>query len=360
MKKRIYPLLLALMLAFQMTGCGGGGGDAGSLSGGASNGSPSASTDSSDYDVDWPQEEGGYTADDGLSGGANGVDGSVYDGSKLILRGSVSAEATDFDAALSAIEQQVAQAGGYVESSNVRGGSGSRWAELTVRVPREQFDAVFEAMGDNCHVTERSRSSENVSASYYDAEARRTALEIKRDRLLALLEKADKMEDILILENALSDVQYEIEGLSGTLRGYDRLIAFSTLDVYLQEVRDLSLVQEENTFLNDLRTAAATGTRSLISFVQGVLLTVVYGWWFFLLLILVALLSVRITRKRRREREQAWGKPGGAQASGQPWRQKSGRTPGQPKAPGAQNAPNAPSKPDGPEKPNGPENPNQP
>lgn len=301
MKKRAYPLLLALLLAFQLAGCGAGGGNSGSSA------STAAGSDAYDnaapmerYDAGFPEAE----EDAGIADGAEGVDGSVYDDSKLILRGSVTAEATDFDLAVAAIEQQVAKAGGYIEESAVRGSVGSRWAEFTIRVPREQFDNVFDAVGENCHVIERSRSSENVSASYYDAEARRSALEIKRDRLLALLEKAEKMEDIIALETALSDVQYEIEGLSGTLRGYDRLIAFSTLNVYLDEVRDLSVVQTEASFMSDLRTAAVTGTRGLISSVQGIILAVVYGWWFFLLLLIVLLFVIRRMRRRRREREE--------------------------------------------------------
>ena len=89
-------------------------------------------------------------------------------------------------------------------------------------------------------------------------------------------------EDIIALESALSDVQYQIEGLSGTLRNYDRLITFSTIDVYLSEVRDLTIVQEEDTFLSDLKTAAVTGTHGLIHVVQSLILTVVSGWWIFL------------------------------------------------------------------------------
>lgn len=305
MKKRGIPILLALVLVFQMAGCGGGAGNAGGDAG-ESHTSESMSFDSvsgapmEEYDSESPAdlENGGLTASEGMA------DGSVYDGSKLILRGFIQAEATDFDLALSGIEQQVAKAGGYMESSSVQGSTGSRWAALTIRVPREQFDSTFDAVGENCHITERSRTTENVSADYYDTEARKTALEIKRDRLLALLEKADVMEDIITLENALSEVQYELENLTGTLRGYDRLIAFSTLEISLSEVRDLSVVQDEDSFLSDLKTAAVTGTRSLVDFVQGVVLTVVYGWWFFLLLLLTALFLVRRMRRHRREEEE--------------------------------------------------------
>lgn len=292
MKKNVSFLLCAGLLAALMTGCGG--------SGNGASAAPAASEGPSDA-----AEQNGYEmiTDAGIAESEQGaeISESVYDGSKLILRGSITAEATDFEAAVAGIEQQVGKAGGYIEESSVNGSTGSRWARFTLRVPREQFETTFQAVGDNCHVIERSRSSENVSADYYDSEARKTALETKRDRLLALLEKADKMEDIIALETALSEVQYEIESLSGTLRNYDRLISFSTIEVYLEEVRDLSLVQQEDSFFSDLKTAAVSGTRGLVSFVQGVILAVVYGWWLYLVLVVIALIVFRRIRRRRKE-----------------------------------------------------------
>lgn len=228
-------------------------------------------------------------------------DNSIYDDSKLILNGRIIAEATDFDSAISAIEQQVLNAGGYIENSSVSGNIGDHWGMFTIRVPRGKFESVFEVVGENCHVTERSRSSENVSTTYYDTEARKTALETNRDRLLVLLEKADNMEYIIALESALSDVQYQIEGLSGTLRNYDRLITFSTIDVYLSEVRDLTIVQEEDTFLSDLKAAAVTGTRGLIHVVQSLILPVVSGWWIFLGIATLIMLTRRRLRRPQKQ-----------------------------------------------------------
>lgn len=299
MKKRFWALLLAGLLMCGLTACGGGGAS------GDSAASESMSMGETGYYAEDSAELTEAPMEPGLAdGGMNG--GGVYDGSKLILRGSITAEATDFDAALSAIEQQVGKAGGYIESSSTSGSVGYRWANLVARVPQEQFENTFDAVGENCHVTESSRSTQNVSAAYYDAESRRTALETKRERLLALLEKAESMEDIIALESALSDVQYEIEGLSGTLRDYDRLISFSTVEIYLNEVRDLSVIQEEDSFLSDLRTAAVTGTRGLVEFVQGVILAAVYGWWMLLILALIVLLVYKLRRRRKEKTEQAF------------------------------------------------------
>ena len=48
------------------------------------------------------------------------------------------------------------------------------------------------------------------------------------------------MEDIISLENALADCEYEIDSLTGSKRHYDDLVGFSTFSVTLDEVQTLT------------------------------------------------------------------------------------------------------------------------
>ena len=59
-------------------------------------------------------------------------------------------------------------------------------------------------------------------------------------RLLALLEKAATMEDIISLENALSETEYQIEQYTSDLKRYDSLIDFATIELRLTEVARIS------------------------------------------------------------------------------------------------------------------------
>lgn len=77
---------------------------------------------------------------------------------------------------------------------------------------------------------------QNVTDEYYDIEARLKSLRTQEERLLALLEQSGSLEDIVQLEQALSDVTYEIEKLTGTLRNYDSLIEYMTVTIDLREV----------------------------------------------------------------------------------------------------------------------------
>lgn len=196
--------------------------------------------------------------------------GSPYtsEDAKLIREATLSLESLDFDAATVALDALVASCGGYYGSSSFWGGSTyggnqNRSAEFTVRIPAGRYDAFFAGVGDVAHVVRRSENSTDVGAEYYDSELRLNTAKTKHERLLALLEKADKMEDIITLETSLAQVQYEIDQLSGTLRRYDGLIDFATIHVSLDEViRITDKPDERDTFAVRMSKAFSGGTAS--------------------------------------------------------------------------------------------------
>ena len=173
--------------------------------------------------------------------------GSVYQNAdaKLIREANLSVQTTEFDQAAASLERLVTQAGGYFQSAAVYGGSyrdvnARRSGEYTIRVPAEQYEAFLTQTGDLGYVTYKNETTQNIGEQYYDTEARLKTQKTKQERLLSLLEKAETMEDIISLESALSDVEYEIEQLSSTLNRYDSLVGFSTIYLTLDEVYKVS------------------------------------------------------------------------------------------------------------------------
>lgn len=192
--------------------------------------------------------------------------GSVYQNSstKLIRRAELSIQTTQFDQAAEALQTLVEQCGGYFEQSSVYGGSyrdanARRNGEYVVRIPAEQYEKFLSASGNLGYVTQLTESSEDVGEQYYDTESRLKTQRTKQERLLALLEKAENMEDIISLENALSEVEYQIEQYTSTLNRYDALIGFSTFNIYLNEV---SKVTQEVGEADSLGKRMAAGFRS--------------------------------------------------------------------------------------------------
>ena len=125
-------------------------------------------------------------------------------------------------------------------------------------------------------------------------------------RRFRLLDQAGKMEDIISLENALADCEYEIDSLTGSKRHYDDLVGFSTFSVTLDEVQTLTATPEGSGFGAQLTQAAKTGTRGLVDSVRALILGIVMFWPVVLLLAAGGGAAVVIAKKRRKKREAEW------------------------------------------------------
>lgn len=289
MKKRLLPLFLALLLSLSACGSSSGGSDSSASAGNVSadNGWAEAAMDAADT--------------------AGGADFSaVRRNAKLILNADLSLETQDFEKSAADIEKMTAEAGGYIESSGTYGDTGSRSANYTLRVPQEKFEQFYAQLGENMHVVSRSRSSEDVTEQYTDIETRLATLQTKHERLLSLLEKADKMEDIIALENALADCEYEIDSLTGSKRRYDDLVGFSTFYINLREVQTLTATADGTGFGAQLTQAAKTGARGLADVVRGTILGVVMFWPAVILVIAGTAAGVILHRRRKAKRLAAW------------------------------------------------------
>ena len=289
MKKRLLPLFLALLLSLSACGSSSGGTASSAAAGDASadNGWAEAAMDAADT--------------------AGGADFSaVRRNAKLILNADLSLETQDFEKSAADIEKMTAEAGGYIESSGTYGDTGSRSANYTLRVPQEKFEQFYAQLGENMHVVSRSRSSEDVTEQYTDIETRLATLQTKHERLLSLLEKADKMEDIISLENALADCEYEIDSLTGSKRRYDDLVGFSTFYINLREVQTLTATADGTGFGAQLTQAAKTGARGLADVVRGTILGVVMFWPAVILVIAGTAAGVILHRRRKAKRLAAW------------------------------------------------------
>lgn len=289
MKKRLFPLFLALLLL--LSACGAGVGNSASAAAGDSG--------------SMPDDANGWTEDASADTAESGADFSaVRKNAKLILNANLTLETQDFDKASADIEKMAADAGGYLESSSLSGDAGSQHASYVLRIPQEKFEAFYEQLGSSVHVVYSSRSSEDVTEQYTDIETRLATLTTKHERLLALLDQADKMEDIISLENALADCEYEIDSLTGSKRHYDDLVGFSTFYVDLEEVQTLTATPEGSGFGAQLTQAAKTGTRGLVDAVRALIVGAVM-FWPVILLAAVGGSAVAVLRRRRRKVREA-------------------------------------------------------
>jgi len=66
-------------------------------------------------------------------------------------------------------------------------------------------------------------------------------------RLLALIDRADKLEDIIKLEERLSQVRYQMDSLTDRLKVLENQISYSTVSMEIHEVKLLTPSEKSGT-----------------------------------------------------------------------------------------------------------------
>ncbi len=228
---------------------------------------------------------------------------------KLIKTVDLEAETENFDALLKTVNEKTENLGGYVESSYVYNGSQyyehNRHANLTLRIPAEKLNDFLSAMDENSNVTSKNENVEDVTLQYVDMKSHKEALETEQARLLELLEQAETVEDIITIESRLSEVRYQIESMESQLRTLDNQVSYSTVHLYIEEVKRYTPVKEQTVFekittgfvasLYDVGEGIAD---FFISFIIHIPYIVVWA-----VVIFVVLIIVRKIRKKNAEKK---------------------------------------------------------
>lgn len=292
MKRRSLAGLAALLLALALAACGGGAADS------------AVSTDASvamdDVQMEAPMETA-YGGESYETASAMAAEDGAVRAVKMIRTATLSMETTAFDDAVAGLSGLTERLGGYYENSSIwSGGSGYRWADYTVRVPAERYRAFLEQAGGLCHLISSDESQKDVSEVYYDTQGRLKTQQIKLERLQALLAKAERMEDIITIESAISETEQQIDDLSGTLQHYDALVDYATVYISIQEVYKLSNVEEvPDSFASRIGSAFTSGWAAFTDGVEDLVVALAYGWMWVVLLAVIAAAAVRVLRKRR-------------------------------------------------------------
>ena len=300
--KKFLALLLALIMALALVGCG------------ASAPKTEAFMDmttSDDAAMDMGFDAGGapmedYKEEAEYQSGAFEEYTSTSDNEKLkdvkmVYTANMDLQTLSFDQADADISALVEEMGGYFEQRSISNrSSGYRYAEYTVRVPAEKFNDFCSQMGNLCHLVYKNESADNITESYYDTQSRLVTAQTKLERLQELLRRAESMEDIITIESAISETEWTIENLTGTLRTYDSLVGYSTVYMSLSEVYELSgQGQAPVTFGDRLGESFLDGLKAIGRTAQNFAVWLAYSWFWLLIVVVIVIVVIRTIRRRK-------------------------------------------------------------
>lgn len=243
---------------------------------------------------------------------------------KLVYHCNLEIETLDYAATMTSVKETISKYGGIIQSEsesdsgyewyyeNYRKTSGTMHNYLEVRIPSKDYNNFLSELDGVGKVISKSTSVDNISQQYYDTTAQIEALQIQEKNLLAMLEKCETIEDMITVEQRLSEVQYELNNLQTTRRYMDMDVAYSYVNIGITEVMEYRQDSEpvkKNTFVDRLKNTIVSTGRGFLSFLEGLLFLIIRMAPYLIILVVIALLfpgeKISLFMEKRRSKKAA-------------------------------------------------------
>src|SRR5437867_8658246 len=188
--------------------------------------------------------------------------------------------------------------GGDVLNLSQSGTADTRSASLTIRVPSNRFgDALQQLKSLDGEIQTSGVSAQDVTDQFVDLQARLTAKQAEEQRYIAILNRANTIDEILKADASPANVRTQIEQLTGQINSIKQRTDFSTISMSISTIAVLpgdTTTKAWDPAKTVTRALAALGAMLQV-FADVVIWLFVFGW--LPLLALAAL--VLVTRARR-------------------------------------------------------------
>ncbi len=124
--------------------------------------------------------------------------------------------------------------GGYMVDSRVDSPFGIDSSTVTVRIPEPKLNEVLEYFRSlGVRVVSENLVGRDVTDEYVDLEARLATLQKTKSKFEEILEKAEKIQDILQVQREIISLQSQIDNLKGRQQYLEKTAQSSRVTVYL-------------------------------------------------------------------------------------------------------------------------------
>jgi hypothetical protein len=223
----------------------------------------------------------------------------------------------DPSASMNRITSMAEEMGGFVVTANMYKqtlGNGIEVprASITIRVPSEKLNQALDRIrGESDEDPENeSISSQDVTSEYVDLQSRLKNLEAAEAELTAIMQDANRTEDVLAVYNRLVSIREQIEVIKGQIKYYEQSAALSAISVELIADQAIQPIEiggwKPEGVVKDAIEALLKAMQGLISFLIWLVLFLVPILAVLVLIFVVPpVLIIRAWRKRRAKRKAA-------------------------------------------------------
>ncbi len=252
------------------------------------------------------------------SGGSESTD-TQSSNRKIIYTGNISLQTLEYEKSAESIHGKISKYGGFIEAEDTSNDNpywyysdrteaasykNRRYMNVTARIPADKFDSFLDDLKKDGQVISSSVNARNISVQYANHDASRKALEIEQDRLLKMMEKAETVEDMIAVEQRLTEVERELNDEKTQLSDMDRDVNFSTVYISLQEVIEYSEQVVEVTYGEKLKKAFNRAIEGFLEFWEDLILVIVETFPFLIMFGLIIFAVVKLSSRARRRRKE--------------------------------------------------------
>ncbi|MEU2777588.1 DUF4349 domain-containing protein [Streptomyces sp. NPDC007162] len=281
MRRPVRPALAGVLLAaaLVLTGCGAGG------DGGAKPDSGSAAREAA----------GAAGAEDS---GGKGAARTAPDltASDIIRTASLTVQVKDVPKALDAARTTAENAGGYVGAETTsRDSAGHEHTRVVLRVPTERYDEVLGDLQGAGKLLARTAKAQDVTGQVVDVDSRIKSQRASVARVRELMDRADKIGDVVALEGELSSREADLEALLAQQASLKDRTSLATITLSLTQTPVHRAAEDDSPGFVD---ALSGGWHVFVTMLRWIALALGAALPFAALAALAALLWWKVVRRR--------------------------------------------------------------
>ncbi len=210
--------------------------------------------------------------DEDVIGGEIGTDYSKTKISMIVKNGYINIKSDNYEVFYEELTDIVELNGGHFVMKSLSRGD-ETFADFTIKVPSEKFEVTFNSIEKIGKVNDSSIEQQDISESYISTTSYLELKKIEEERLLAIREKATKIEDIIAIEEQLAEVRTQISIKSELANSMENQTKYSEIYIHYSDKTKLAINPLDEDFLPKLFDAFITSLLSL----QYILVFIAYA-----------------------------------------------------------------------------------
>lgn len=214
----------------------------------------------------------------------------------IIQDTSLSLQVKEVAESISKIEEKTKALGGFLINSHLSKPEGAASGNISVRVPEDKRKEAMDGFKEMAvRVVSESVNGNDVTDQYMDLDARLEVLFKTKAKYEEILQKADKVNDLLNVQQQLTSLQNQIDSLKGQQKYLEQSAKLSKITIYLS-TDELALPYAPT---NEWRPGVIfkEAVRSLVGAIRGIGSLIIWGVVYIPIIIPIYFIVKYIKRK---------------------------------------------------------------